>query len=274
MSVLTFTEVIQPRQTPAGKWTPTKAKASDGKTYMVPKSAVALIENSLGTPLECETTSEPNGRWVNYSLVSARHILATTPSGNGGAPGPERPAPAAVPPAKTILGTRDTRETIIAKQSSLRTAVDALGPGQSPTAYLELAETFVNWVFEEEAQGAYDLASEVNRSSGGGSPPPAGTVQPATPATPLTTAQQFVQAAKEKARQAVANYEDATAVCPNCGRAEYLKQYSGGWFCAKSKVAGEPGGCGYPNKGERLDFPVSYGEWKKKQAAQSVPWKP
>jgi ribosomal protein L37AE/L43A len=88
-----------------------------------------------------------------------------------------------------------------------------------------------------------------------------------------TAAQSHLEDIREKVADIRAGYSDEDAVCPNCGRREFLKQWTQGWFCARSKTAGEPGGCGYPAKGERLDSPVTYGEFKQRTASTSVPWK-
>jgi ribosomal protein L37AE/L43A len=282
---LTFTEIIASKQTPAGKWTPTKAKATDGKTYVLAKSVVPQIENALGTALDCTTTSksrEYNGKtYTDYTVESANHIKATAPESAKGRqqlesglyPAPYQsdstsfpsPREAVVTPVASPL---PDRERLIVRQSSLRAAIEMFGPvsafRQSLTDeqldalttalaknVLETAELFVGWVFYKSDQTA-------TKNNG-----------------PRTSAQSTLDVIREKVSDIRAGYSDEDAVCPACGRREFLKQWSGGWFCARSKEAGVPGGCGYPEKNTRLDAPVSYGEWKQKTASSptSVPWK-
>lgn len=261
--ILTFSDFMPSKQSAAGKMMPPKAKATDGKTYALVKAVVDLVEYSLGTPLECSIKTEVNGKYTNYTVISAKHVAS--------AAGPESPptisqimadASRAVesatsktftaqegqsptPAAPAWQNSDAARQRLIVRQSSLRAAIEWLNAeDETPEEVLELAEKFTDWVFEETAD----------------TPSPEKNAPHA-----ITPAQQIVEQMREKTADIRSSYRSEDAVCPNCGRKEFLKQWSGGWFCARSKVAGEPGGCGYPAKGERLDAPVTYGEWLEKQ---------
>lgn len=246
MTTLTFTEYIEPKMSAAQKMMPAKAKADDGKTYTLPKAAIPLIENSLGTPLECETKTEQNGKYTNHFILSAKHVAAAAPV--------SAPIPTPVPAVEAVGRTQpaasvDARSNEINRQSARRDAVALVVAGIYPPDQLwTLIDALANYTYKT------DPDSQQNNG-------------------PRTQAQHHLDDIREKVADIRAGYSDEDAVCPACGRREFLKQWSGGWFCARSKEAGVPGGCGHPEKGSRLDAPVSYGEWKTRTAATSVPWK-
>lgn len=280
MTVLTFVEYIEPTTTASGKTTPPKAKAN-GKTWALAKSTVELIRNSLGTPLECETKSEQNGKWWNHSVLSARHIVAaagpesptfTSPEPHEMTRAPLLHGPSSKPPPTTQEGpvptspapawqnTDAARQRLIVRQSSLRAAVDWLNAeDETPEEVLALADQFTRWVFEEE---------QVDRGlNGGGGDKAQGAVPAARPAEKsaphaISQAQEHLETARQRQAEIRAGYDDSDAVCPGCGRKEWLKQWDGGWFCSK-----KDGGCGHPPKGERLDFPMTYGEWRQRASS-------
>ena len=286
MSLITFNEFKPSEPTRNGKTAPAKVKGDDNKWYALSRdvdSALVLSAVADGFPLEVETATKEstvNGkRYVNHYLNKAskpiqrtepigeapRQPVITTPAqpqlparpaaGNGGA--------AVTPPPRPFIDDA-AKQRLIVRQSSLRAAVEysVKDPAAvSAEEVLALADYFVRWVFEEE-EAAYDLA-EVKR--GGGSAEHS--IGEASKAESQSPAQQYLAEARKKLQDVTGTYEDEDAVCPGCGRKEFLKQYAGGWFCAKSKVDGEPGGCGYPRKGERLDAPVTWGEFKQRSAA-------
>lgn len=245
MPVLTFDEFIPAKQSAAGKMMPPKARAGS-TTFALNKGVVDLIEHSLGTLLDCETKTEQNGKYTNHFIVSAKHVAATAPESAPTKTSPPSPTEAVVTPAASPSYPGNERERLIVRQSSLKAAVDwANANGLTAPDVLAIADSFVDWVYKTDPQK--------NSAS-------------------RTAAQSTLQDIREKLADIRAEYSDEDAVCPNCGRKEFLKQWSGGWFCARSKEAGTPGGCGAPPKGERMDTPATYGEWRARTATTSVPW--
>jgi hypothetical protein len=242
--ILTFTEVIASRKTASDKWTPTKAKATDGKTYVLAKSVVPQVENALGTALDCVTSSksrEYNGKeYTDFTVESAKHVAATAPVS---APTTtSTPTPQAVGSDRPAASPQLDRERLIVKQSAIKAAVELVVADKVPSANLwAVAEEIVSWVFEAGAP----------KNNG-----------------PRSVAQQHLEDIREKSAD-LPKYADEDAVCPGCGSKEHLIHTDQhGWFCSR-----KTGGCGHPPRGERLDAPISYGEWRAKTATTSVPWK-
>ena len=277
MPVLVFDEFIPSKQSAAGKMMPPKAKAG-GTTFALNKSVVDLIENSIGTPLDCETKTEQNGKYTNHFVLSARHLAsasATPPRAVGSTdtrptapPTTSLPSPteavvtptasprtadikAAYPALHLGQSSDEARQRLIVRQSALKAALEyhfnVRGSVEQDLGDITAtADYFTAWVFKETSPEK---------------------------SAPRTIAQQHLETVREKVADIRAGYSDEDAVCPACGRKEFLKQWTGGWFCARSKEAGVPGGCGYPEKGARLDSPLTFGEWKAAQASKpSVPW--
>lgn len=271
--ILTFSDYIAPTTTASGKLAPAKAKAS-GKTYTLSRAVVELVENSLGTPLECEVTTDTrsvNGKvYTNFGIKSAKHIVVpsagpesppSNPTANPTIPNvQEGPVPTSPAPAWQKIAshmdphagsgwqnTDAARQRLIVRQSSLARAVEVLGPGKTLADYEELTDLFTALVMEEKSRGL---------NGGGGDKPGDG-----IPAA-RSQAQEHLETARQKLADIRAGYSDEDAVCPACGRREFLKQWDGGWFCSK-----KDGGCGHPPKGERLDFPSTYGEWRQRTAS-------
>ena len=255
MPVLVFDEFIPAKQSAAGKMMPPKAKAG-GTTFALNKSVVDLIENSIGTPLDCETKTEQNGKYTNHFVLSARHLASAsaTPTRAVGStdtrptapPTTSLPSPteAVVTPAASHPPYRDARSDEINRQSARRDAVSLVVAGIYPPDQLfTLIDKLADYTYHSPEKSA-----------------------------PRTIAQQHLDVIREKQADIRSTYADEDAVCPNCGRREWIKQWSGGWACMRSKEAGVPGGCGFPPKGERLDSPVTYGEFKQR-TTNSVPWK-
>jgi len=245
--ILTFTEVIASKQTATGKWTPTKAKATDGKTYVLAKSVVPQVENALGTALDCVTSSksrEYNGKeYTDYTVESAKHVAATAPVS---APTTtSTPTPQAVGsdrPAASIIYSGDKTSVEINRQSARRDAVSLVVAGIYPPDELwTLIDALANYTYKTDPE----------KNNG-----------------PRTVAQQHLEDIREKSAD-LPKYADEDAVCPGCGSKEHLIHTDQhGWFCSR-----KTGGCGHPPRGERLDAPISYGEWRAKTAVTSVPWK-
>jgi len=252
MTTLIFQEFIPAKQSAAGKMMPPKAKTADGTTFALNKAVVDLIENSIGSPLDCDTKTEQNGKYLNHFVLSAKHASATAPvsaptttsTPTPQAVGSDRPAASST--TRLRFGA-DTRSDEINRQSARRDAVSLVVAGIYPPDELwTLIDALANYTYKTDPE----------KNSG-----------------PRSVAQQHLEDIREKSAEQKADYADEDAVCPACGRKEFLKQWSGGWFCARTKVPGELGGCGYPEKGTRLDSPITYGEWKQKTATNSVPWK-
>ena len=274
--ILTLTDFIAAQETKNGKMAPAKAKGHDGKTYALGRdvdAALILSAVASGHPLEVEVSSKQttvNGKqYTNHYLNSAKRLPAASaePSSSlGETAGRPAEAPAVSKPLP-IANPDDYRQRLIVRQTALKAAAElvandpAIPAEERFNAIAYLTEKFVGLVFQEGS--AYDLDAEKVNRSGEDRPHGGDDVTP-----PLTPAHQHLAEARAKAKSITDSYDDADAVCPNCGRKEFLKQYSGGWFCARSKVAGEPGGCGYPNKGERLDSPVTWGEFKERTAVR------
>ena len=270
--ILTFTNFTPSQTTASGKTAPPKVKASDGHTYALGKyvdAAMVLSAVASGAELECEVASKQSGGYTNWYLnkavavqgavvkaetaaPSAEKIAPTrveTPSDSSlsGAAGDVTTAPGKKPAASPFVSDSDRQELIV-RQSAIKAAIELKSFEQyADLSVWDLAEEIVSWVYK---------SGQVNRTAGVETSNGAPAVQ--------SSAQQHLAAARQKAEDIWATYDDADAVCPSCGRKEYLKQWTGGWFCARSKVAGQPGGCGYPAKGERLDAPVTYGEFKER----------
>jgi hypothetical protein len=175
-----------------------------------------------------------------------------TPTG-GGAVSPTQVKRAASAPRPVDV------QRLIVRQSALKAAVEiAVGWGMDYmegrtsteiglTNVLHLADSFTAWVFEEGAYGLDVAHGGVSERGGLDAPSP----------SPAAVALADVRA---KAADRRANYLDEDAVCPACGLRDHLRSLKdGGWFCSK-----RDGGCGFPPKGERLDQPISYGQWKHK----------
>lgn len=232
---------------------------------------MVLAAVASGAELECEVASKQSGGYTNWylnraSAVAGAVVAATVPTAAAvavqatapesalpppheavGDVTPRRIQPAASPSIKSNWIPDEDKQRLIVRQSAIKAAIELKSFEQyADLSVWDLAEEIVSWVY-----------SQVNRTAGdqGGAQ--------TTPAV-QTPAQQHLAVARQKAEDIWASYHDEDAVCPSCGRKEYLKQWTGGWFCARSKVAGTPGGCGYPAKGERLDAPVTYGEFKER----------
>lgn len=103
---------------------------------------------------------------------------------------------------------------------------------------------------------------------GAGAVPPAmtsradsGATSPAPPTT--RTPEQILAETKARLTKplpASNGYDDADAVCPSCGKKEFLRPANNPRFCAKND-----GGCGFPNSKQGQTFSlISYGEWRER----------
>lgn len=105
-----------------------------------------LVQEMVGQEVEVELTKNDAG----YS-----EWKSITPAGQA----PSNASGGAAAPATRVSGSnyetkdeRAARQVLIVKQSSLGTAVEALGPGKAPDEYLDLAGVFTDWVFEQPEQ--------------------------------------------------------------------------------------------------------------------------
>ncbi len=263
--ILTFSNFQDSHPSPkdATKTVPAKVKGNDGRDYTMSKAALTIVRENLGVSLEAEVTEKKNGTFTNYTVESAR-ILATAPVSapiaylrsdpvSGRPEGPiqwtSTPSPTEAVVPHAAASPKPDIQMLIVRQSCLKAAVEFFGTYKAPTEdVLTVADAFVDWVFK-----AADVAQVLPVAQ--------------------SPAAQHLEDARQKSHDRRADYSLEDAVCPGCGHREWLKQFGGGWFCAPSKTDGEPGGCGYPKRGERLDSPPSYGEWLQGQAVNGVPWK-
>jgi hypothetical protein len=268
--ILTFSNFTDSHPSPkdASKTVPPKAKGSDGHEYVLGKAAYEIVRDNLGSPLDVDTSTKQNGAFTNYSVTAARRA----PRVADGVPtaGPESPIPdiqgaRTVAPIKTAAIPASSlapafisdaaRQRLIVKQSSLRAACDLVAKGYPADLKLiiELADTFVTWVFKEETYG-------LNDHEGGGD----GRID-VTPPPSNSPAAKALESARNKAADIRADYHREDAVCPKCGRKEFLGPRAA--FCKQAA-----GGCGWPHGDDEKDA-ISYGEWLARQQAATVPWK-
>jgi hypothetical protein len=249
MTTLIFQEFIPAKQSAAsGKMMPPKAKTADGTTFALNKSVVDLIENSLGFPLDCDTKTEQNGKYLNHFVLSAKHVSATAPVSAPTATSTPTPREAVGSDRSAASSTTrlrfgaDTRSDEINRQSARRDAVSLVVAGIYPPDELwTLIDALANYTYKTD---------------------------PEKNSAPRSVAQQHLEDIREKSAE-LPKYADEDAVCPGCGSKEHLIHTDQhGWFCSR-----KTGGCGHPPRGERLDAPISYGEWRAKTAVTSVPWK-
>lgn len=108
------------------------------------------------------------------------------------------------------------------------------------------------------ANEEYDRRRAVIESQGAGTPPPLSPT-PASPGAaspPQKTAEQIFSDTRAKIGSRASSYDDVDAVCPACGRKEFLRPANNPRFCAKAD-----GGCGHPPRGETMQL-ISYGEFQ------------
>jgi hypothetical protein len=258
--ILTLSNFIDAHPSPkdASKTVPPKVTGSDGNSYALTRAVFDVVKDNLGSPLDVDVKTEIKGAFTNRSITAAR-VPATGPeSPTSTPPVQERTVTAALPQPSSSWQSNDAvRQRLIVKQSSLRAAIDLLAAksetnvltdGDVRTA-LRVADTFVDWVFKGEVYG-------LSENHEGGSHPGVTTTAPTTPAA------KALETARQVQRDIRAGYNLEDAVCPKCGRREFLGPRAA--FCKRAA-----GGCGWPHDEDEKEA-ISYGEWLDRQAATNL----
>jgi hypothetical protein len=256
--ILTLSNFVEAHPSPkdASKTVPPKVTGSDGNSYALTKAVHEIVTSNLGVPLDVDVKVETKGAFTNRSIVSAR-IPATGPESPTSTPNAqERTVPnLPIQPSSSWQSNDAARQRLIVRQSCLKTAVELLGhhPGEygseAEDEACRIADQFATWVFKEEAYGLSE-----NHEGGG---PHQGT----NPA-PQTPAAKALETARQTVRDVRAGYNPEDAVCPKCGRREFLGPRAA--FCGRKQ-----GGCGWPYSEDEKEA-ISYGEWLGRQAASNL----
>ena len=157
-----------------------------------------------------------------------------------------------------VRGMAQTRAISRAMRGPLGFVVQLAGYASTPAEEMS----------HEPHQGARTVPTPLARPSNSGAPSPApaptlidgqgagGSDKGYTDPPYLTP----LEKARKHAKPASAGYDDTTAVCGSCGRAEFLRPRGPNpRFCAK-----QDGGCGAPARGAVLEL-LTYAEWRQRQ---------
>jgi hypothetical protein len=131
---------------------------------------------------------------------------------------------------------------------------------RGPLGFVAVLAGYAATPFEEmpqTADEAFVARETARRSQGAGAVPPAPPSQ-ANSGAPPPTPQESLERIRAQAKPAATDYDDTTAVCPRCGKAEFLRPVTNPKFCQKAA-----GGCGAPAKGDAWTL-ISYGEFKER----------
>lgn len=105
------------------------------------------VQKFVGTEVDVEIVKNEKG-YNEWKQIKPAEGAAPAPAATG----------SAQPAATRVTGSnyetkeeRARRQVLIVRQSSLSNAIEALGAGKDSDEYLELADTFAEWVFQQES---------------------------------------------------------------------------------------------------------------------------